>query len=312
MRLFNFSGIIFFALTSSGIALSAVGDLHVTSDALNKTMVYNGISGTTISDPFTTVAAGAQGPLGVHVGTTNNRMLVGHFSGGVNEFDANTGAYIKTYNVGASSMNWAGVYAPNGDVYAGDSANSAIYRYDANTGAQIGTFANMPSPADMRIGPNGNLYVCAFTPGGGVWEFNATNGAFVSQWATPANTLANDIAFLPDGRILVTTMDVFGPSGSNNRVWVYDAAHTLLTSFAGTGWGRPHGIDISPHDGNIYVIDGVTAQAHVFDPATYNELNSAFLVPYPTAKTVDLEFRRVPEPGTVALLAGALLLIRRR
>ncbi|MBL8880627.1 MAG: hypothetical protein JNG88_16060 [Phycisphaerales bacterium] len=293
-------------------AMAAVGDLHVTSDALNKSMVYNGVSGLTISDPFTTVAAGAQGPLGVHVGTTNNRMLVGHFTGGVNEFDANTGAYVKTYNVGASSMNWAGVYAPNGDVYAGDSATNSIYRYDANTGAQIGTFANMPAPSDMRIGPNGNLYVCSFTPGGGVWEFNATNGAFVSQWATPPTTLANDIAFLPDGRILVTTMDVFGPGGSDNRVWVYDAAHTLLTSFAGTGWGRPHGIDISPHDGNIYVIDGVTAQAHVFDPATYGELNAAFLVPYPSAKTVDLEFRRIPEPAGAALIIGALFLLRWR
>lgn len=293
-------------------AVAAPLDLYVTSDALNKTAIYNGVSGVQLVDPFTVVAGGANAPLGVSFSSDGNRMLVGHFQGGVNEFDATTGAYIKSYNSPAFTTNWAGLYAPNGEVYAGDWDAGGILRYDATTGALLGTLASLPRPTDMRIGPNGNLYVGSYNPGEGVYELDVNTGAQINHWNTPPNTQANDIAFLPSGEILVTTMS-FNGNPANNAVWRYDSSHNLLGSFTGTGWQRPHGIDISPHDGNIYVIDGVTTQAHVFDSNTFAELNPAFLSPFPGAKTVDLVFRPVPEPSGVLLLAIAGILgLRRR
>lgn len=79
---------------------------------------------------------------------------------------------------------------------------------------------------------------------------NASTGAFVSQWSQPAGTRTNDVAFLPGGEILVT---------GSNLMFRYDAAHNLIGTYAGTGWLRAHGIDISPWDGNIYVADGARA-----------------------------------------------------
>jgi len=93
-----------------------------------------------------------------------------------------------------------------------------------------------------------------------------------------------DIAFLPSGEILVAS---WGP----NVVFRFSPALAPLGTFSGTLWTRPHGIDISPHNGHIYVVDGVTTQVHEFDPVTFVELNAAWRAPDPEDKIVDIEFR---------------------
>ena len=80
--------------------------------------------------------------------------------------------------------------------------------------------------------------------------------------------------------------------------YLYYHAQVGSVAFQGTGWVRPHGIAISPHDGKIHVVDGVTTQVHVFDPITFAELNPGFLTPNPGDKIVDLAFR--PEDPTPA------------
>ncbi len=97
-------------------ALAGIGDLYVTSDASDDVRQYAGTSGA-YQSVFTPSFA-ASGQLGIHFGATNNRVLVGHWGGGVEEFDASTGAYIKTYNPGGGTQ-WAGIYAPTGGVYIG-------------------------------------------------------------------------------------------------------------------------------------------------------------------------------------------------
>jgi DNA-binding beta-propeller fold protein YncE len=93
-----------------------------------------------------------------------------------------------------------------------------------------------------------------------------------------------DVAFLPSGEILVATW-------VPNVVFRFDTALNVLGTFTGTGWQRPHGLDISPHNGHIYVVDGVTTQVHEFDPVTFLELNPAWRSPDPDDKIVDIEFR---------------------
>jgi hypothetical protein len=121
---------------------------------------------------------------------------------------------------------------------------------------------------------------------------NANNGAPVSSWSLPAGALANDIAFLPNGEILVTAM-------RTDMVYRYDAAHNLLGTFQDANWGNPHGIVISPWTGNILVSDGVMADVSEWDPVTFTELNANFLQPGPGDKIVDLEFK--PAQGTVSI-----------
>jgi len=260
----------------------AVGDVYVTSDVEGQTRQYDGVTGALVAPIY--IPNGALGQMAVHFGTSNGRVLIGHSSGGVEEFNASTGAYIKTYNPGGG-WQWAGLYAPNGNVYVGDWSTNDVREYDSATGALVGVLTAVDGPADMRIGPNGNLFIGSYT-GGYVLEVDASTGAFVDQWYQAPGDRVNDIAFLPNGEILVTA-----GGGNSQTCYRYDASKTLLGSFSGTGWGRVHGIDISPWDGNIYIADGVTTQVHVFDPVTFTELNPAFLTPWPAAKIVDVVFR---------------------
>ena len=82
------------AACSTAPAYAAPGDMYVTSDASNTTRQYNGTTGA-FQTVFKTAFA-ASGNLGIHFGATNNRVLIGHWGGGVEEFNATTGAYIKT------------------------------------------------------------------------------------------------------------------------------------------------------------------------------------------------------------------------
>lgn len=260
-----------------------VGDMFVTGDVSNTVRTYGGVSGAFIG-LFGTIT---NSPLGIDFGATNGRVLVGGFSGGVLEFDAASGAYIKTY--GPPLWAWSAVYAPNGNVIVASSATDQLLEYDSTTGAYIGLFAPIPgAPADMRYGPNGNLYVCTYT-GTMVWELDPITGNPVTSWTLPFGVRPNDVDF-SNGEILVTAM-------GGNLVYRYDStpAHNFLGSFGYPGWGNTHGIEVSPHNGHIYVVDGVMAQVFEFDPVTFACLNPNVLTPAPGDKVVDIAFR--PDAG---------------
>lgn len=270
------------ALASFG----GVGDMFVTGDVSNTVRAYVGTTGSYLG-LFTPTT---NSPLGIHFGAFNGRVLVGGFTNGVEEYDAGTGAWIKTY--GPPTWTWSAVYAPNGNVIVASSSTDQLLEYDSVTGALIGTWAVFPPaniPSDMRYGPNGNLYVCMYG-NREVYELDPITAAVVSTWQLPINSRPNDIEFL-NGEILVTAM-------GNNVVYRFDStpSHNLLGSFAGTGWGNTHGIKISPHDGHIYVVDGVSAQVHRFHPTTFVELNANVLSPAPGDKVVDIEFRHDKRP----------------
>ena len=278
-----FATLVLIALSAlpSRPAHAAVGDAYVTSDASNQVRQYTGATGAYQS--VFTPTFGASGELGIHFGASNNRVLVGHFSGGVEEFNATTGAYIKTYNPGGGTQ-WAGLYAPTGGVYIGSWLTNDVREYDATTGAFIRVVCGVTAPADMRLAGN-KLYIASYM-GSFVQVVHAVSGAFMGMWATP--TRPNDVALLPSGDILVTCMG----SASVER---YSPTFTPLGSFNSPGWVNPHGIEISPHDGRIYVVEGGAGQVHVFDPVTFAELNPAWLTPAPGDKVVDIEFR--PDAG---------------
>jgi DNA-binding beta-propeller fold protein YncE len=265
-------------LAGSALAAGGIGDAYITSDASDIVRAYNGVSGAFLGNHVSSV--NGNGQMAIHFGTTNNRFLVGSAGGGVDEFNATTGAFIKTYNPGGG-WQWAGVYVPSGNVYIGDMGTADVREYDSTTGAFIRIVCSIIDPSDMRIGPSGNLYICSYG-GAFVREIDIATGATIIQWPVPGRP--QDIAFLPSGEILVAS---WGP----NVVFRFSPALAPLGTFTGTLWSRPHGLDISPHNGHIYVVDGVTTQVHEFDPVTFVELNPAWRSPDPEDKIVDFEFR---------------------
>jgi len=286
-RIAVLAGLLTALLPAVAGAVGGVGDLFITSDAANVVRAYDGVTGTFIG-PFASSVLGA-GELGIHFGATNNRVLVGSFGGGVDEYDASSGAYIKTYATGGG-WQWAGLYGPLGTVLIGSQVTNDVRQYDQVTGAFINVLCSFFGPADMEIGPNGHLYVCGYQ-NGNVGEFDAITGAPISTWNLPAGSEANDIAFIPGNGIFVT-------ASRTNFCYRFNGAHIMTGLFQGTGWQRPHGIAISPHTGNILVADGVTTQVHEFDPVTFAELNPAFRNPPTGDKIVDIAFR--PDQPTPA------------
>lgn len=277
-----------------------VGNLLVTEEIPGNVWEHHGVTGNLVQN-FAVVAP-PRALMGVHSGGPSGNVLVGSNGGGVREYDRNTGALVKTYNAGGG-WQWAGIWRPNGNVLIGDWNTNDIREYNGVTGGLVGIFNPVvPNPADMIYGPNGNVFVCSFM--GGVYELDGSTGAFINQWA-PGVGQANDIVFMPDGRRIVMSM-------TSNSAHVFDASWNQIATFTGTGWGRPHGIDVSPIDGNIYAVDGVSQSVHVFDATTYAELNTSFLNT-PT-KPVDLEFvRAIPAPGGVVVAAcAAVFAVRRR
>ena len=272
-----------FAPRPANAVFGGVGDMFVTGDVSNTVRTYGWATGNFIGY-FGTIT---NSPLAIDFGTGNGRVLVGGFAGGVMEFDVATGAYIKTY--GGPLWAWSAVYSPSGTVIVAESATDQLLEYNATTGALIGLFAPIPgAPSDMRYGPNGNLYVCTYT-GTMVYELHPITAAVISAWSLPFGTRPNDVEF-SNGEILVTAM-------GGNKVYRYDSTpvHNFLGAFGYPGWGNTHGIEVSPHNGHIYVVDGVMAQVFEFDPVTFACLNPNVLSPAPGDKIVDIAFR--PDAG---------------
>ncbi|NUQ69140.1 MAG: WD40 repeat domain-containing protein [Phycisphaerales bacterium] len=291
---------------SAGHALAVgplVGDLLVTEEGPGNVWAFNGPTGA--PNGFFNTSPLAGNLMAVHTGGAVGDVLVGSAFGGVYRLDRNTGNVVQTYSPGGG-WQWAGIWRPSANtVLIGSMNTDDIREYDATTGAYVGTFATgVNKPADMIYGPNGNLFVCSFDSGAGVYEIDGVTGAVLNQWGLGMG-FTNDIAFLPDGRRIVTAM-------GTNSAHVFDSAWNPITTFTGTGWGRVHGIDVSPHDGNIYIVDGLTTNVHVFDSTTYAEINVMFASTH--TKPVDLEFRpAIPAPGAGALLGLAMLAgVRRR
>lgn len=286
---------------SAGVPVD--GNLYVTEEGPGKVLMFDGFTGTPVG--LFTAAPLPGNLMGIHTGGAVGDVLVGSASGGVKRLDRNTGAVVQSYNVGGG-WQWSGLWRPgSGTVLIGDHNTDDIREYDPNTGAYMGTFATgVSNPADMIFGPNGNLYVCSFDAGAGVYEIDGVTGAVINQWGLGMG-FTNDIVFMPDGRRIVTAM-------GDNKAHVFDSSWNPITTFSGTGWGRIHGITLSPNDGLIYAVDGMTTNVHSFDPVTYAEINANFCST--NTKPVDLEFRpAIPAPGAVGLLGfGALATLRRK
>lgn len=279
------------------------GNLFITEEQPGNVHQFDGLTGAPLGI-YSNIPA-PRALMAIHTGGAVGDVLVGSATGGAWRLDRNTGAPLVNFNP-SGGWQWAAVWRPSAStVLIGDMSTDDIREYDATTGAYLGTFATgISNPADMVYGPNGNLFVCSFDTGAGVYEINASTGAIVNQWGLGMG-FTNDILFMPDGRRIVTAM-------GDNMCHVFDSSWNPITTFAGTGWARVHGIDLSPHDGRIYVVDGFTTNVHAFDPNTYAELDFSFAsTPF---KPVDIEFRpAIPAPGAAGLVAiGALAAMRRR
>jgi DNA-binding beta-propeller fold protein YncE len=164
---------------------------------------------------------------------------------------------------------------PNGTLYVAN-GDGSILRYNASTGAIIGTFVaagsgGLNNPYGLTFGPDGNLYVASRGTSYAILCYNGSTGAFINTFVpTGFAGLAGPagIAFGPDGNLYVVdnqTSSILryeGPLGPSPGTPLPSSGQPGATFVAaGTGGlDQPADLIFGP-DGDLYVSSQSTNEA---------------------------------------------------
>jgi sugar lactone lactonase YvrE len=174
------------------------------------------------------------------IGNTNSNNVV--------IFDEKTGKYLGIFippKTGGLAKPDDLIFGPDGDLYISSgetSENSAVLRYDGNTGEFKGTFASgngMVRPYGLTFGPDGNLYVSSFKSDR-ILRFNGETGQFIDVFAASNGSPEglngpNDLLFTSDGSLYVTTQGTLEGEKKPNffsQVLKFKPGETKPTVFA--------------------------------------------------------------------------------
>jgi DNA-binding beta-propeller fold protein YncE len=178
---------------------------------------------------------------------------------------------------------------PDGNLYVATGANSVL-RYNASTGAFIGTFVTAGSgglnnPYGLAFGPDGNLYVASRGTSYAILCYSGSTGAFLNVFVPTGYaglTGPDGITFGADGNLYVAdtqTASVLryeGPLGSSPGSPLPSTGQTGAT-FVATGSGGlagPADLIFGP-EGNLYVSSQSTDLAVLkFDGNTGNFIST--------------------------------------
>jgi DNA-binding beta-propeller fold protein YncE len=178
---------------------------------------------------------------------------------------------------------------PDGNLYVANGDNSVL-RYNASTGALIGTFVaagsgGLSNPYGLTFGPDGNLYVSSRGTDNAILCYNGTTGAFINAFVpTGSGGLAGPagITFGADGNLYVVSNrpssvlryeGPFGPSPGSPLPSSGQTGANFVVAGSG-GLANPADLIFGP-DGNLYVSSQSTDQAVLkFDGNTGNFIST--------------------------------------
>jgi len=156
-------------------------------------------------------------------------------------------------------------------VYVADNTHG-IWVFDAD-GAQVNliTSGDLNNPTDVKIGPDGNVYVAAwganqvfaFSPGGAVIAQWGEEGAGDGQFGSFSPVA---LAVGPDGTVYVLDDNEDEAGNDVTRVQKFNADGTFLSAFPITEeYFAATAMDFGP-DGNLYVVGFTGGEILKFDP----------------------------------------------
>ncbi len=165
----------------------------------------------------------------------------------------------------------AGGRPARADLLVSSSAFSSVVRFDATTGAPLGTFVTsgeggLDSTDGMAWGPGGNLYVCS-ERSSQVLRYDGKSGAFLGAFVAAGSgglDIAENLVFGPDGNLYVASI-------ASSQVLRYDGKTgaflgVFVTAGAG-GLDGPTGLVFGP-DGDLYVASTHNSQVLRYDGGT--------------------------------------------
>lgn len=173
--------------------------------------------------PFLSEAQTAQ--YDIFVSSTGNNAVSWY-----DEFGTQKGYFIQP-NSGGLLAPQDIFFLPNGNLLVTGISNSSIKEYDRETGAYIGDYTtgfNLSSPAKMRLGPDGLLYVTQFSFGNNteVVRFNL-DGTFHSEFTNSGAPRALGMVWDVDDNLYVSLY----ASNGNGVIRRYDKNGNSLGDF---------------------------------------------------------------------------------
>lgn len=174
-------------------------------------------------------------------------------------------------------------HARGGELLACGFNSDQIHRYDATTGAFVGTFGaggDLNGPICVTVGPDGLLYVCS-EEANKVLRYHRTTYAYIDEFIfdDPGTPMVDET-----GGLLGPTAAIFGPDGNlyvasfdNDQVLRYNGTtgafiDVFVTAASGGLNGPDNGTIFGP-DGHLYVPSYFGNQVLRFDGTSGAFLN---------------------------------------
>jgi sugar lactone lactonase YvrE len=251
------------AVVSNGLVTGiSVGTTNVTASLGGAT---SGAIGITVTGPtlqILSVTPNTAQALGA--GGTVQLTLMGGYSSGPGQNLTNLATWTSQNPTVATVSN--GLVTAVGPGYSQITASVAgLSSVNVLVTVAAPASAALNGPNDVKLAPNGELYVANY--GGGqvlVYQPNAS-GQYVSPPSALTSGLVNPVrlAFGPGGTIVAG--ELFVADVGNNTVAVFNSEGDLLTNAVITGLTRPLGVTVDGN-GNVYVAEnqGTTNDIKVF------------------------------------------------
>ena len=140
--------------------------------------------------------------------------------GSATRIDGETGEFLGYLYSGAPFIGPGAIaFGPDGNLYASDSYDDCVLRYDGQTREFIDVFVELGSggidgPMGLLFGPDGNLYV-AGSWSNNVLRYDGQTGEFIDVFASEGLATPHSLRFGLDGDLYVT-------SDANNRLIRFD------------------------------------------------------------------------------------------
>ncbi|HMS55172.1 MAG TPA: NHL repeat-containing protein [Fimbriimonadaceae bacterium] len=211
------------------------GGLYVADENNHSIVVVDPNMFTVSRVAVATGQGGLNGPTGLAFDSLGNMLVASFNTDSVKKYNPD-GQYLGDLTIpGLGGMNGPDVgiaVGPDGALYVPSYYSNQILRYNADSGAFLGAFANATSGLSQPrtiLWRNGSMFVSSDN-GNKVLRYDATTGQFLGNFVTPgAGGLwgAVGMTFDAAGDLLVT-------SGRNNKILRYSGSDgTFLGNWAG-------------------------------------------------------------------------------